>query len=49
MEEGSAVESSASENGDIIPNVNYAHSTDGKFRSKQDEKEDDISDLILTD
>ena len=49
MEEGSAVESSASENGDIIPNVNYAHSTDGKYRSKQDEKEDDISDHILTD
>jgi DNA-binding HxlR family transcriptional regulator len=49
VEEGSAVESSASENGDIIPNVNYAHATDGKFRSKQDEKEEDISDFILTD
>ena len=49
MEEGSAAESSASENGDIIPNVNYDHSIDGKFRSKQDEKEEDISDHILTD
>jgi DNA-binding HxlR family transcriptional regulator/DNA-binding IscR family transcriptional regulator len=49
VEEGSAAESSASENGDIIPNVNYDHSIDGKFRSKQDEKEEDISDHILTD
>ena len=49
MEEGSTATSGASTNRDIILNVNYANSTDGKSRNKQDEKEDEINDRIITD
>ena len=48
MDEGSAVESSATENKDIIPNVNYTPTTDDKFQNKQDEK-DDVADHIIAD
>jgi DNA-binding HxlR family transcriptional regulator/DNA-binding IscR family transcriptional regulator len=49
VEEGSTVASGASTNRDIILNVNYTNSTDGKSRNKQDEKEDEIKDRLLTD
>jgi DNA-binding HxlR family transcriptional regulator/DNA-binding IscR family transcriptional regulator len=49
VEEGSTATSGASTNRDIILNANYANSTDGKSRNKQDEKEDEINDHILTD
>jgi DNA-binding HxlR family transcriptional regulator len=48
VDEGSAVESSATENKDIIPNVNYTPTTDDKFQNKQDEK-DDVADHIIAD
>lgn len=48
MEEDSIVESSATENKDIIPNVNYTPNTDDKFQNKQDEK-DDVADHIIAD
>jgi DNA-binding HxlR family transcriptional regulator len=49
VEEGSGVESSASENKDIVPNVDYNLHTDDEFRNKRDEKEDYIAGHILTD
>ena len=48
MEEDSTVESSATVNKDIIPNVNYTPNTDDKFQNKQDEK-DDVADHIIAD
>jgi DNA-binding MarR family transcriptional regulator len=48
VEEDSTAESSATENKDIIPNVNYAPATDDKFQNKQDEK-DDVADFIIAD
>lgn len=48
MEEDSTVESSATVNKDIIPNVNYTPTTDDKFQNKQDEK-DDVADHIIAD
>jgi DNA-binding MarR family transcriptional regulator len=48
VEEDSTAESSATENKDIIPNVNYAPATDDKFQNKQDEK-DDVGDFIIAD
>ncbi|MFZ0698405.1 MAG: hypothetical protein WAM88_14825, partial [Nitrososphaeraceae archaeon] len=48
MEEDSTIESSATENKDIIPNVNYTPNTDDKFQNKQDEK-DDVADHIIAD
>lgn len=49
MEESSTAASGASTNRDIIITVNYANSTDKKSRNKQDEKEDEINDRIITD
>jgi DNA-binding HxlR family transcriptional regulator/DNA-binding IscR family transcriptional regulator len=49
VEEGSTATSSASTNRDVLLNVNYANSTDGKSRNKQDEKVDEINDRIITD
>lgn len=49
MEEGSTVASGASTNRDVVLNVDYASSTGGNFRNKQDEKVDEIIDRILTD
>jgi DNA-binding HxlR family transcriptional regulator len=49
VEEGSTATSGAPTNKDIILDVNYADSTDGKSRNKQGEKEDEIIDHILTD
>lgn len=46
MEEDSTVESSATENKDIIPNVNYTSITDDKFQNKQDEKDDEVDHII---
>jgi DNA-binding MarR family transcriptional regulator len=48
VEEDYTAESSATENKDIIPNVNYAPATDDKFQNKQDEK-DDVADFIIAD
>src|SRR5918999_691123 len=47
VEEASGVESSASENKDIIPNVNHAP-IDDKFQDEQKEK-DDVTGHIFTD
>lgn len=48
MEEDSTIESSATVNEDIIPNVNYTPTTDDKFQNVQDEK-DDVVDHIIAD
>jgi DNA-binding MarR family transcriptional regulator len=48
VEEDSTVGSSAIENKDTIPNVNYTPTTDDKFQHKQDEK-DDVADHIIAD
>ena len=49
MEEGSTATSGASTNRDVLLNVSYANSTDGKSRNEQDEKVDEINDRIITD
>jgi DNA-binding HxlR family transcriptional regulator/DNA-binding IscR family transcriptional regulator len=49
VEEDSTATSGASTNRDVFLNANYANSTDGKFRDKQDEKVDEINDRIITD
>jgi DNA-binding MarR family transcriptional regulator/DNA-binding IscR family transcriptional regulator len=49
VEEGSTATSGASTNRDIILNVNYANSTDGKSQNMQDEKGDEINDRIIND
>jgi DNA-binding HxlR family transcriptional regulator len=48
VEEDSTIESSATVNEDIIPNVNYTPTTDDKFQNVQDEK-DDVADHIIAD
>ena len=47
MEEGSTIESGATVNEDIIPNVNYTPTTDD-IQNVQDEK-DDVADHIIAD
>jgi len=49
VEEGSTATSGASTNRDVLLNVSYANSTDGKSRNEQDEKVDEINDRIITD
>ena len=50
MEEDSRIKSAASEDEDIIPNVNYTSATtNNKFQNKQEEKYDDNIDHIITD
>jgi hypothetical protein len=48
VEEDSTIESGATVNEDIIPNVNYTPTTDDKFQNVQDEK-DDVADHIIAD
>jgi DNA-binding MarR family transcriptional regulator len=48
VEEDSTVGSSAIEDKDTIPNVNYTPTTDDKFQHKQEEK-DDVADHIIAD
>jgi DNA-binding MarR family transcriptional regulator len=50
VEEDSRIKSAASEDEDIIPNVNYTSATtNNKFQNKQEEKYDDNIDHIITD